>query len=44
MDISILADNTFGWLFVIGVVVCGYAIFIYLQKKAEKEGKTTRFQ
>ncbi|MFQ5329739.1 MAG: hypothetical protein ACE5D4_07110 [Thermodesulfobacteriota bacterium] len=39
MDISILADNTFGWLFVTGVVVCGYAVFIYLQGKAEKRGK-----
>ncbi len=39
MDISILANNTFGWLFVSGVVVCGYAIFIYLQGRAEKRGK-----
>jgi hypothetical protein len=39
MDISILANNTFGWLFVTGVVVCGYAIFIYLQGRAEKQGK-----
>ena len=39
MDISILANNTFGWLFVAGVVVGGYAVFVYIQGSAEKRGK-----
>jgi len=39
VDISILADNTFGWLFVTGIVVCGYAIFVYLQGRLERGGK-----
>ena len=42
MDISFLADKTFGWLFVTGIVVCGYALFIHLQRRAEKGGKTGR--
>jgi hypothetical protein len=37
MDITFLSDTTFGWIFVIGIIVCGYSIFVYVQRKAERK-------
>jgi len=37
MDLSILANDTFGWIFVWGSIIGGYVIFLLLQKHFDKK-------
>ena len=37
MDLSILANETFGWIFVWSTIIGGYIAFLWLQKHFDKK-------
>ena len=37
IDLSILADNKFGWIYVWGQIIIFYALFLYIHRKVEKK-------
>lgn len=42
MNLSILANDVFGWAYVFGVIIIGYLIFVIVHDKIEKKRPSHR--
>ena len=37
MNLSILANDLFGWAYVFGVIIMGYTLFVFIHDKVENK-------